>query len=86
MYIPYIWLTSFFTNMRLLLYFQWQARLLEAQNIINQGDPIEDTATAAKSFGETSNTEESRPLMVCTCFPKLALSLSHNYFKMARFL
>ncbi|KAF8680719.1 hypothetical protein HU200_045560 [Digitaria exilis] len=41
----------------------WQARLLEAQNIINRGDSNEDTGTAAKSFGDTSNREESRPLM-----------------------
>jgi symplekin len=41
----------------------WRARLLEAQNIINQGDSIEDTANAGKNFGDTSNREESWPLM-----------------------
>lgn len=41
----------------------WRARLLEAQNIINQGGSIEDAANAAKNFGDTSNREESWPLM-----------------------
>ncbi|KAG2647815.1 symplekin-like isoform X3 [Panicum virgatum] len=41
----------------------WRARLLEAQNIINQGGSIEDTANAGKNFGDTSNREESWPLM-----------------------
>jgi len=58
---------------------------LEAQNIINQGDSIEDAANAAKNFGDTSNREESWPLMVFTCSSKLALSLSHNYLRMAMF-
>ncbi|RCV14667.1 hypothetical protein SETIT_2G443400v2 [Setaria italica] len=40
----------------------WRARLLEAQNIINQ-DSIEDTANAAKNLGDTSNMEESLPPM-----------------------
>ncbi|RLN35158.1 uncharacterized protein C2845_PM03G17210 [Panicum miliaceum] len=42
---------------------KWRARLLEDQNIINQGDSIEDTANAGKNFGDTSNREESWPLM-----------------------
>jgi hypothetical protein len=66
---------TFYTNSRLLFYFQWRARLLEAQNIINQ-EAIEDTANAAKRLGGTSNMEESLPLMVCTCSSKPALSLS----------
>ncbi|CAN6206548.1 unnamed protein product [Urochloa humidicola] len=41
----------------------WRARLFEAQNIINQGDSIKDTTNAAKNFGDTSNREESWPLM-----------------------
>ncbi|CAN6200376.1 unnamed protein product [Urochloa humidicola] len=41
----------------------WRARLFEAQNIINQGDSIKDTANAAKNLGDTSNREESWPLM-----------------------
>ncbi|CAM0151620.1 unnamed protein product [Urochloa decumbens] len=41
----------------------WRARLFEAQNIINQGDSIKDTANAAKNFGDTSIREESWPLM-----------------------
>jgi len=56
----------------------WRARLLEAQNIINQGGSIEDTANAGKNFGDTSNREESWPLMVCTCTSKPFLSLSHK--------
>ncbi|OEL15350.1 hypothetical protein BAE44_0023629 [Dichanthelium oligosanthes] len=42
---------------------RWRARLLEAQSIINQVDSIEDTANAAKNVGNTSNREESWPLM-----------------------
>jgi hypothetical protein len=56
---------------------------LEAQNIINQGDSIEDAANAAKNFGDTSNREEA--LTVFTCSSKLALFLSHNYLRMAMF-
>ncbi|CAL5060884.1 unnamed protein product [Urochloa decumbens] len=41
----------------------WRARLFEAQNIINKGDSIKDTANAAKNFGDTSVREESWPLM-----------------------
>ncbi|CAN6169343.1 unnamed protein product [Urochloa humidicola] len=41
----------------------WRARLFEAQNIINQGDSIKDTENAAKNLGDTSNREESWPLM-----------------------
>ncbi|KAM0887407.1 hypothetical protein ACQ4PT_029064 [Festuca glaucescens] len=48
----------------------WRARLLEAQNIINQGDSVdhtandstEHTANAARSIGDTSNRAESLPL------------------------
>uniref|UniRef100_A0ACD5YTB7 Uncharacterized protein n=2 Tax=Avena sativa TaxID=4498 RepID=A0ACD5YTB7_AVESA len=48
----------------------WRARLLEAQNIINQGDStehtandsIEHTTNAARSVGDTSNRAESLPL------------------------
>ncbi|CAM0907456.1 unnamed protein product [Alopecurus aequalis] len=48
----------------------WRVRLLEAQNIINQGgsvehtanDSIEHTANAARSVGDTSNRAESLPL------------------------
>ncbi|KAM0841803.1 hypothetical protein ACQ4PT_058783 [Festuca glaucescens] len=53
-----------------LMAFQWRARLLEAQNIINQGDSVdhtandstEHTANAARSIGDTSNRAESLPL------------------------
>ncbi|XP_024312519.1 symplekin isoform X2 [Brachypodium distachyon] len=40
----------------------WRARLLEAQNIINQGDSIEHNANAGRSVEETSNKAESLPL------------------------
>ncbi|KAL6896689.1 hypothetical protein ACP4OV_007261 [Aristida adscensionis] len=41
----------------------WRARLLEAQNAINQGDSIEHTANAGRNSGDTSNKEESWPPM-----------------------
>ncbi|KAK3128120.1 hypothetical protein QOZ80_7AG0582840 [Eleusine coracana subsp. coracana] len=40
----------------------WRARLLEALNIINQEDLIEHTSNA-RNVGDTSNREESCPLM-----------------------
>ncbi|KAG8099005.1 hypothetical protein GUJ93_ZPchr0013g34508 [Zizania palustris] len=45
----------------------WRARLLEAQNIINQADLTEHFANAANNFGDTSNRVESLPLMETTC-------------------
>ncbi|XP_062186782.1 uncharacterized protein LOC133890428 [Phragmites australis] len=41
----------------------WRTRLLEAQNIMTQGDSIEHSENAARNFGDTSNREESCPLM-----------------------
>ncbi|KAM3392508.1 hypothetical protein ACQJBY_013577 [Aegilops geniculata] len=41
----------------------WRARLLEAQNIINQGDSIAaNDSNAGRSAGDTSNRAESLPL------------------------